>query len=40
VRVRALQPELMREVVREEERVVRKSVEVPVVGQDIDAVLF
>jgi chemotaxis receptor (MCP) glutamine deamidase CheD len=40
VRVRALQSELMRDVVRQEERTIRRSLEVPAVAQDIDAVLF
>jgi chemotaxis protein methyltransferase CheR len=40
VRVRALQSDLMRDVVRQEERTSRHSLEVPAVVQDVDAVLF
>jgi chemotaxis receptor (MCP) glutamine deamidase CheD len=40
VRVRALQSELMRDVVRQEQRTIRHSLEVPAVVQDVDAVLF
>jgi chemotaxis protein methyltransferase CheR len=40
VRVRALQQELMREVVREEARNTRRSLEVPAIVQDLDNILF